>query len=250
MRDLGAEIYNMQVLPYKEDNKSKKEQVAKMFNNISKRYDFLNHTLSLGIDILWRKRAIRLLKPYGPKKILDIATGTGDFAIEAMSLKPDEITGVDISEGMLNVGRKKIAKKNLDQAITLELGDSENLRFEDNNFDAVIVAFGVRNFETLKKGLQEMFRVTKPGGHVVIIEFSKPQQFPVKQLYNFYFKAILPKVGKFVSKDNAAYEYLPESVAAFPDGDKFLSILNNVGYKQTKWIPLTTGISSIYWASK
>lgn len=221
-----------------------------MFNNISNRYDFLNHTLSFGIDILWRKRAIKLLKPFAPQKILDIATGTGDFAIEAMSLNPEQITGVDISEGMLNVGRRKLIKKKLDQTITLELGDSENLRFEDNNFDAVIVAFGVRNFETLEKGLKEMFRVTKPGGHVVIIEFSKPQHFPVKHLYNFYFKAILPKIGKFVSKDNAAYEYLPESVAAFPDGNDFLSILKNVGYKKTKWIPLTTGISSIYWASK
>jgi len=240
----------MQVLPYKEDNKSKKEQVAQMFNNISNRYDFLNHTLSLGIDILWRKKAIKLLEPYSPKKILDIATGTGDFAIEAMALKPDQITGVDISEGMLDVGRKKITKMNLDNSITLEVGDSENLRFADNKFDAVIVAFGVRNFETLAKGLQEMFRVTKPGGHVVIVEFSKPQKFPVKQLYNFYFKAILPQIGKFVSKDNSAYKYLPESVAAFPDGDKFLSILKNVGYKQTQWIPLTTGISSIYWASK
>jgi demethylmenaquinone methyltransferase/2-methoxy-6-polyprenyl-1,4-benzoquinol methylase len=247
---LGAEKYAMQVVPYKEEDKSKKEQVAAMFDNISNRYDFLNHTLSLGIDILWRKKAIRLLKPFNPQQILDIATGTGDFAIEAVSLNPEKIMGIDISEGMLAVGKDKIVKKKLEKIIYLEKGDSENLRFEDNIFDAVIVAFGVRNFENLLNGLKEMYRVTKPGGHVVIIEFSKPRRFPVKQLYNIYFKAILPKIGKFVSKDDSAYNYLPESVAAFPDGNSFLEILNKVGYKQTKWLPLTIGISSIYWASK
>src|SRR5210317_570073 len=198
----------MQVVPYKEEDKSKKEQVADMFNNISPKYDLLNHTLSLGIDILWRKKAVRLLKPYEPKAILDIATGTGDFAVETSSLKPDEIVGVDISEGMLDVGRQKMIKKKLDGLITMEVGDSENLRFEDNKFDVVTVAFGVRNFENLKKGLSEMFRVTAPEGHVMIIEFSKPARFPVKQLYNFYFKSILPKIGRLVSKDNAAYQYL------------------------------------------
>lgn len=247
---MGAEKYAMQVVPYKEEDKSKKEQVAAMFDNISNRYDFLNHTLSLGIDILWRKKAIRLLKPFNPQQILDIATGTGDFAIEAVSLNPEKIMGIDISEGMLAVGKDKIVKKKLEKIIYLEKGDSENLRFEDNIFDAVIVAFGVRNFENLLNGLKEMYRVTKPGGHVVIIEFSKPRRFPVKQLYNIYFKAILPKIGKFVSKDDSAYNYLPESVAAFPDGNSFLEILNKVGYKQTKWLPLTIGISSIYWASK
>ena len=240
----------MQVVPYKEEDKSKKEQVADMFNNISPKYDLLNHTLSLGIDILWRKKAVRLLKPYAPKSILDIATGTGDFAVETSSLKPDEIVGVDISEGMLDVGRQKMVKKKLDGLITMEVGDSENLRFADNKFDVVTVAFGVRNFENLKKGLHEMFRVTSPGGHVMIIEFSKPGRFPVKQLYNFYFRAILPKIGKLVSKDNAAYQYLPDSVAAFPDGENFLEILNEVGYKEAKCIPLTFGISSIYWARK
>ena len=240
----------MQVVPYKKENKSKKEQVATMFNNISGKYDLLNHTLSLGIDILWRKKAIKLLAPYKPQRILDIATGTADFAIEAMSLKPEQVIGVDISEGMLEVGKQKISKKQLQEVIQLELGDSENLRFEDNIFDAVIVAFGVRNYEHLEKGLSEMFRVTKPGGHVMIIEYSKPQRFPVKQLYNFYFKSILPNIGKYVSKDDAAYTYLPESVEAFPDGKDFLSILKKVGYKETKWIPLTLGISSIYWARK
>jgi demethylmenaquinone methyltransferase/2-methoxy-6-polyprenyl-1,4-benzoquinol methylase len=240
----------MQVVPYKEEDKSKKEQVAEMFNNISPKYDLLNHTLSLGIDILWRKKAVRLLKPFAPKSILDIATGTGDFAVESARMSPDEIVGVDISEGMLEVGREKMVKKNLDKLITMEVGDSENLRFEDNKFDVVTVAFGVRNFENLKKGLSEMFRVTTPGGHVMIIEFSKPGRFPVKQLYNFYFRAILPKIGKLVSKDNAAYQYLPDSVAAFPDGKAFLDILNEVGYKEAKCIPLTFGISSIYWARK
>ncbi len=240
----------MQVVPYKEEDKTKKEQVADMFNNISPRYDLLNHTLSLGIDILWRKKAVRLLKPYNPKVILDIATGTGDFAVESSRLKPDSIVGVDISEGMLEVGRIKMIKKGLDKLISMELGDSEKLSFEDNKFDAVTVAFGVRNFENLKKGLSEMYRVTNNGGHVMIIEFSKPAKFPVKQLYKFYFNTILPKIGRLVSKDNAAYQYLPESVAAFPDGEDFLQILNEVGYKEAKCIPLTFGISSIYWARK
>jgi len=240
----------MEVLPYSEENKSKKEQVAKMFDNISHRYDLLNHTLSFGIDILWRRKAIKLLKPYAPKSVLDIATGTGDFALEATRLKPAKIIGVDISEGMLEVGRKKIIKRGMSELIELRVGDSENLDFEDNKFDVLTVAFGVRNFENLSKGLSEMYRVTQEGGHVMIIEFSKPTNFPIMQLYNFYFNTILPKIGKIVSKDNAAYQYLPESVAAFPNGQSFLKILNNVGYKEAKCIPLTFGISSIYWARK
>ncbi|MCF6359870.1 MAG: bifunctional demethylmenaquinone methyltransferase/2-methoxy-6-polyprenyl-1,4-benzoquinol methylase UbiE [Cyclobacteriaceae bacterium] len=240
----------MEVVPYKENEQGKKEQVAQMFNNISKRYDLLNHVLSMGIDILWRKKAVRMLKPFAPKIILDIATGTGDFAIESVRLKPIKIYGVDISEGMLEVGRKKIEAKKLDNLIKMQLGDSENLAFEDNFFDAVTVAFGVRNYENLKLGLSEMFRVMKPGGHVVIIEFSKPSGFPIKQLYNFYFKAILPTIGKLISKDQSAYTYLPESVSAFPYGDKFLDIMNEVGFTETKAIPLTLGISSIYWGSK
>ena len=240
----------MQVVPYKEGDKTKKEQVADMFDNISRKYDLLNHTLSLGIDILWRRKAIRLLKPFAPQTVLDIATGTGDFAVEAVKLKPKKIVGVDISEGMLEVGREKMVRKGLDDLIELNYGDAENLAFEDNKFDVLTVAFGVRNFENLKKGLGEMFRVTSEGGHVMIIEFSKPGKFPVKQLYNFYFNTILPKIGKLVSKDNAAYQYLPESVAAFPDGSAFLKILNEVGYKEAKCIPLTFGISSIYWARK
>lgn len=240
----------MQVVPYKEKDQGKKQQVAEMFNNISKRYDLLNHVLSMGIDILWRKKAVRMLKPFSPKIILDIATGTGDFAIESSNLKPKKIYGVDISEGMLDVGRKKITSKKLENVIEMQLGDSENLSFEDNFFDAVTVAFGVRNYENLKLGLSEMLRVMKPGGHVVIIEFSKPRRFPVKQIYNFYFKAILPTIGKLVSKDQSAYTYLPESVSAFPHGQKFVDIMNEVGFTETKAIPLTLGISSIYWGSK
>lgn len=240
----------MAVVPYKEKEGSKKEQVAEMFNNISHKYDFLNHFLSLGIDILWRKKAIRLLKPDAPKEILDVATGTGDFALEALSLKPDRIVGVDISKGMLEMGKVKMKKKGVDHIIDMQMGDSEKLLFDDNTFDATIVAFGVRNFENLKKGLQDMHRVVKPGGKTVIIEFSRPRHFPMKQLYSFYFKSILPIIGKTISKDSAAYTYLPESVDAFPDGKDFLDILTDVGYKKTECIPLTFGISSIYIGQK
>lgn len=240
----------MSVVPYKEQEAGKKEQVAEMFNNISHRYDFLNHFLSLGIDILWRKKAIRLLRKDGPKQILDIATGTGDFAIEALALNPDKVTGVDISEGMLAHGKKKMKRKGLDHLIDMQMGDSEKLLFESNTFDAVIVSFGVRNFENLEKGLSDMFRVLKPGGKTVIIEFSRPRKFPMKQLYSFYFKSILPVIGKLISKDQSAYTYLPESVEAFPDGEDFLSVLKKVGFKSTECRPLTFGISSIYIGQK
>jgi len=240
----------MTVVPYKNDALGKKQQVAKMFNAISGRYDFLNHFLSLGIDIRWRRKAIRFLDPYHPKTILDVATGTGDFAIEAFKLNPEKIIGVDISEGMLEVGRKKIESLNLDGKIALQQGDSENLPFPDNSFDAVIVAFGVRNFENLDKGLKEIFRVIKTGGMLVVLEFSKPTRFPMKQFYNFYFKFILPVVGKVVSGDNAAYTYLPESVQAFPDGNNFLKHLRDAGFNTTNCNPLTFGISSLYTAKK
>ena len=236
----------MEVLPYKEKQADKKEQVAEMFNSISKKYDFLNHFLSLGIDIRWRKKAIKLLKKDNPKHILDIATGTADFAIESLSLKPEKVTGVDISEGMLSVGREKLKKKSLDHIIQLELGDSEKLLFEDNKFDAVIVSFGVRNFAHLEKGLADMYRVLKPGGKTVIVEFSRPSKFPFKSIYNFYFKAILPKIGRLVSKDLSAFTYLPESVQVFPDGTDFLKVLERVGFKNTTCTPLTFGVSSIY----
>ncbi len=240
----------MTVIPYKEQTTGKKEQVATMFNNISKKYDFLNHFLSLGIDILWRKKAIKLLKPYQPKVMLDIATGTGDFALEALALNPEKVIGIDISEGMLAVGKEKMKQRKVDNIITLQLGDSENLSFENDYFDAYTAGFGVRNFENLEKGLAEMLRVLKPNGKAVILEFSKPKKFPIKQLYNFYFNNILPGIGKLVSKDNAAYTYLPESVNAFPEGDDFLVILNQLGYKNAKAIPLMFGIASIYTASK
>lgn len=240
----------MTVVPYKEENTGKKEQVAKMFDNISSRYDFLNHLLSLGIDKGWRKKAISLIRPINPKQLLDVATGTGDFAIAALTLEPNKITGVDISAGMLEVGRKKIADRNLNDRIELLIGDSENLPFADSAFDAVTVAFGVRNFENLEKGLQEIYRVLRPGGMLVVLEFSRPRKFPFKQVYNFYFKFVLPKIGRLVSSDKSAYTYLPESVEAFPDGDNFLHVLKNVGFNNTQCRVLTFGVSSIYTGSK
>ncbi|MFZ6011262.1 MAG: bifunctional demethylmenaquinone methyltransferase/2-methoxy-6-polyprenyl-1,4-benzoquinol methylase UbiE [Bacteroidota bacterium] len=240
----------MNVVPYKEEQASKKEQVAKMFNNISRRYDFLNHFLSLGIDRGWRRKAIRYLQPLRPRTILDVATGTGDFALQALALNPDKIVGIDISEGMLEVGRQKIQQRGLKDKVELRSGDSENLQFEENKFDAVTVAFGVRNFENLERGLEEIFRVLKPGGMLVVLEFSRPRRFPLKQLYNFYFKAILPKIGRLISKDGSAYTYLPASVEAFPDGENFENILRKVGYKNTTCKALTFGISSIYTGRK
>jgi demethylmenaquinone methyltransferase/2-methoxy-6-polyprenyl-1,4-benzoquinol methylase len=240
----------MTVLPYKEEQSGKKAQVAKMFNNISRNYDFLNHFLSLGIDRRWRKKAIKLLQPHSPQIILDVATGTGDFALQALDLKPSKIIGVDISEGMLEVGKIKIAKRHLSDKVELLKGDSENLQFEENKFDAVTVGFGVRNFENLERGLAEIRRVMKPGAMLVILEFSRPRKFPFRQIYNFYFKLILPKLGRVISKDKSAYTYLPESVEAFPDGTDFENILKNVGFKKTTCEPLTFGISSIYTARK
>lgn len=240
----------MTVLPYKNNNLGKKKQVALMFDNISHRYDFLNHLLSLGIDRIWRRKAINLLKPKHPKYILDIATGTGDFAIQSLKLNPESVIGIDISAGMISQGKKKIEKRNLNDKIELLLGDSENLAFKDNKFSAVIVAFGVRNFENLSKGLSEMYRVLNKNGTVVILEFSKPSKFPFKQVYNLYFKYVLPIIGKMVSRDHSAYTYLPESVQVFPEGNDFLTILSNVGFKEVRCIPLTFGISSIYTGTK
>ncbi len=242
---------NSQVTPYKDPNLSKKEQVAKMFDNISHRYDFLNHFLSMGIDKLWRKKAIKILAKDKPQSILDIATGTGDFAFEAFNgIKPQKLVGVDISEGMLSKARIKAKDRNLDAYVSFNYGDSENLQFEDNSFDAAIVAFGVRNFENLDKGLSEIFRVLKPGGRIVVLEFSKPKTFPVKQVYNFYFKYILPFWGKLISKDAAAYTYLPESVQVFPEGKDFVTRLNTAGFVESKDQPLTFGICSLYTGKK
>ena len=240
----------MTVLPYKSQDSTKKDQVATMFDNISPTYDFLNHFLSLGIDNIWRRNAVRKLRDIAPKHILDIATGTGDFAIAALKVNPEKVTGIDISTGMLDMGREKMRKKGLDDRIELLEGDSESIQFEDNKFDAIIVAFGVRNFENLEQGLGEMLRVLRPGGKAVILEFSQPSTFPFKQGYNFYFKSILPKIGRMVSKDSSAYTYLPESVNAFPDGQDFLDILKKTGYKDVEWDPQTFGVSSIYTGTK
>ncbi|MBC7654678.1 MAG: bifunctional demethylmenaquinone methyltransferase/2-methoxy-6-polyprenyl-1,4-benzoquinol methylase UbiE [Oligoflexus sp.] len=239
------------VTPYKNQELTKKEQVANMFNNISKTYDFLNHFLSLGIDIIWRKQAINELVKDKPQTILDVATGTGDFAFEALEkLKPKKIIGVDISQGMLNIADEKILKRGKSDVFEVKLGDSEKLLFDDNSFDAVTVAYGVRNFENIEKGIADMLRVLKPNGKAVILEFSKPKAFPIKQLYNFYFNYVTPTVGKVFSKDASAYSYLPESVAAFPDGEKFTALMDKVGYKNTKCKPLAFGICSIYTGTK
>ena len=240
----------MTVVPYKEEKGSKKEQVARMFDNISGKYDFLNHFLSLGIDRVWRKKAISYLKEKKPSNILDVATGTGDFAIECLRLNPEKITGIDISSGMLRVGKEKIRKRSLEEKIELFQGDSENIPFENNTFDAVTVAYGVRNFENLEKGLAEIYRVLKPNGRLVVLEFSKPSKFPFKQLYHFYFNTILPKIGNSISRDSSAYTYLPESVRTFPDGSAFLDILRSTGYKDVLWESLTFGISSVYLGTK
>ena len=238
----------MEVKPYEVDG-SKKQQVSKMFDNIAGNYDFLNHFLSLNMDKTWRRKMIAELDSVNPKNVLDVATGTADVAINTVKqLKINDLTikGVDISAEMLNIGRKKIEKEGLSERIELTLGDSEQLPYEGNKFDAVTVAFGVRNFENLERGLQEMHRVLRGGGKLVVLEFSKPTIFPFRQLYNFYFKYILPIIGKLTSKDNRAYTYLYESVQAFPDGDKFLTVLNKIGFKDIQCKPLTLGICSIY----
>ena len=238
------------VTPYKDSSKSKKNQVAEMFNNISENYDFLNHFLSLGIDIYWRKKLVKFVKKQKPKLVLDVATGTGDLAIALLKAKPKKITGIDISRGMLDVGKRKMRKRGYEQLIKLMEADSENLPFKDDSFDAVCVSFGVRNFEHLEIGLSEMNRVLKPGGQLYILEFSSPTVFPFKQLYNFYFKCILPMLGKLISSDNSAYSYLPESVGAFPFGKELNIIIEKCGYSKAKNHPLSLGIASIYIAEK
>ena len=239
-----------EVKPYKEAEGSKKEQVAQMFDSISERYDFLNHMLSMNIDKGWRKKVVKIAKAEGPKQILDVATGTGDLAIALTKANPESIMGIDISNGMLEVGRKKIKEKGLTEIISLQQADSENLPFEDASFDIVTVAFGVRNFENLEKGMSEIRRVLKPGGKALVLEFSQPTGFPFKQVYKFYFKNILPTLGKAISKDDSAYTYLPESVNAFPYGQKFVDVLESVGFKQNKFQPVTFGVATIYEAVK
>jgi demethylmenaquinone methyltransferase/2-methoxy-6-polyprenyl-1,4-benzoquinol methylase len=234
------------VKPYNSEDASKKEEVAEMFNNISKRYDFLNHFLSLGIDKIWRKKAIRQLREVEPKRILDIATGTGDFAIAALKLNPDEVVGVDISQGMLDMGIQKMKKKGHEKIIKMILGDSEKLPFEDGSFDALTVGFGVRNYENLEQGLSDMLRILRPGGKAVILEFSKPKKFPIKQLFGFYSKRVIPFLGRTISKDKRAYAYLPESVAAFPEGKEFETIMTKMGYKNVQSKLVSGGIATIY----
>jgi demethylmenaquinone methyltransferase/2-methoxy-6-polyprenyl-1,4-benzoquinol methylase len=233
------------VKPYNTD-KSKKEEVAQMFNNISARYDFLNHFLSLGIDHIWRRKAVNTLREIQPKRILDLATGTGDFAIALLKLNPTQIIGMDISSGMLEVGKNKMKTKHVSHIIDMQLGDSENMPFEDGYFDAITVGFGVRNYENLEKGLTEMLRVTRSGGKIVILEFSKPKRFPIKQAFAFYSRFIIPFFGKRISKDEKAYAYLPESVAAFPEGKAFTDILSKLGYKQVDATLVSGGIATIY----
>jgi demethylmenaquinone methyltransferase/2-methoxy-6-polyprenyl-1,4-benzoquinol methylase len=240
----------MTTLPDKFSGQSKKHQVEEMFNNISPRYDLLNHLLSANIDKLWRRNAILKLKPHKPNLILDIATGTGDFAIAAAQINKAKVIGIDISDGMLEVGRRKLEKRKLTGTIELLKADSENLPFENEIFDAAIVGFGVRNFENLRKGLAEIYRVIKPGGVFYILEFSKPVKSPHKQIYQFYFTKILPFIGRMVSKSSNAYTYLPESVKEFPDGELFLTILAEVGFVNNKCFPQTFGIASIYEAHK
>lgn len=239
------------IKPYKNQHEGKKEQVALMFNNIARRYDFLNHFLSLGIDKIWRRKAIKYLSNLNKNPILlDIACGTGDLAIEALKLNPQKIIGIDISSEMLKIGQQKIEQKNCSHIIQLQNGDAENIPFGDNYFDGITVAFGVRNFENLSKGLAEMWRVLKPGGHLVVLEFSKPRIFPVKQIYQIYFHAILPFIGKVFSKDKSAYAYLPESVNRFPEREQFISELKKAGFTQCVYNTLTFGIATLYYASR
>lgn len=239
------------VVPYKESSDSKKEQVTEMFDKVAGKYDLLNHVLSGGIDIYWRKKALAMLKNNRNDLVLDIATGTGDLAIEAHRiLKPGKIIGVDISRGMLDEGRAKIKKLGLEEKIEMQLGDSEKLLFDDNTFDTVIVSFGVRNFENLLKGLSDMNRVLKPGGTCMVVEFSKPKNYFFKQAYWFYSTKILPLIGKLISKDDSAYTYLPESVKAFPDGEDFLKVYREAGFKEPRAVPLTFGICSVYIGKK
>ena len=239
------------VVPYKDSDRSKKQQVAAMFDDIEFKYDFLNRFLSAGIDVKWRKKAIKQLSALAPKKILDVATGTADVAIMASGiLKPEKIVGIDISEGMLEVGRKKIEKAGLQHIIELLNGDSETINFEDGSFDAVTVAFGVRNFQHLEKGLSEIYRVLKPGGKLVVLEFSKPKMPGVKWMYNLYMKIVCPNVGKLFSKNRNAYKYLDESIQKFPEGNNFTNILDNLGYKNSYCKTLSLGICSIYCGTK
>ncbi|QRM88168.1 bifunctional demethylmenaquinone methyltransferase/2-methoxy-6-polyprenyl-1,4-benzoquinol methylase UbiE [Lacinutrix sp. WUR7] len=238
------------IKPYKDSDLGKKEQVTKMFDTISKDYDGLNRVISFGIDVSWRKKVVAMVKESQPKTILDIATGTGDLAINLAQTNAEKIVGLDISSGMLNIGKTKIKKRGLENTIEMVLGDSENMPFEDNSFDAITVAFGVRNFETLEKGLKEIHRVLKPQGTFVILETSMPTKTPYKQGYNFYTKNILPLIGKMFSKDRSAYKYLCESASVFPFGEALNNILRETGFINVTDFPQTFGVATIYKSSK
>lgn len=239
------------VVPFKGSDQSKKEQVASMFDQIAFRYDLLNRLLSGGIDVYWRRRAISELKEINPQMVLDVATGTADVAIMTSKyLRPRKIVGIDISHGMLELGRQKVARLLLNNVIELQEGDSEAINFPDNSFDAVTVAFGVRNFEHLEKGLREMYRVLRPGGKLVILEFSRPHKKLFKGFYRFYMRVIAPRAGKWISKNCDAYQYLHESVKAFPEGETFLHILQQVGFTETTLKSLSLGICTIYCGRK
>ena len=238
------------VTPYKNSDLGKKEQVTKMFDTISKNYDGLNRVISFGIDIKWRKRVVAILKKKQPTTILDIATGTGDLAIHLVETGAKEIVGLDLSPGMLEVGKEKVKRRNLDDTIKMIIGDSEKLNFEDNTFDAVTVAFGVRNFEDLEKGLAEIYRVLRPGGTFVVLETSVPTKTPYKQGYRFHTKYMLPVIGKLFSKDNSAYAYLSESASVFPYGEAFNNILGKIGFIAMENRPQTFGVATIYVATK
>jgi len=238
------------IIPYQNSDLSKKGQVEKMFNNISKEYDILNRVISFGIDVSWRKKIVKILKSKNPSTILDVATGTGDLAIAMVKTNAQKIIGLDISKGMLDVGIEKIKDRNLNNTVEMVIGDSENLKYENDFFDAVTVSFGVRNFESLDSGLSEIFRVLKPNGSLVILETSNPTKFPFKQFYRFYSKFILPSIGKIFSKDKVAYNYLSESSAEFPYGEKFNNILKKIGFTNVVDFPQTFGVATIYVASK
>lgn len=228
----------------------KKEQVAQMFDNIANRYDLLNSILSLGIHKGWRKKCVKLLRPLAPATLLDVATGTGDFAIACAALRPASIVGIDISEGMMHFGREKLKTLGLNHLIRLEQGNAETVSFPDASFDAIVVGFGVRNFQNLEKGLTNLYRLLKPGGRLVVLEFSYPRNPIVKAGYNFYFTYITPLVGKLLSKDTRAYSYLTESVKAFPNNARFTDILRRIGYTHTTFKPLSFGIAAIYCGDK
>lgn len=246
-----AKFAHDEVVPYQNSGLNKKQQVADMFNSIAYRYDFMNRFLTAGIDIGWRKKAIRQLTALAPKKILDVATGTGDVAIMThRMLQPEKIIGIDISEGMLELGRKKLETLQLTGKIELKTGDSEGIGFEDNTFDAVTVAFGVRNFQHLEKGMKEMHRVLRPGGKLVVLEFSKSKNKTFAALCNFYMNIITPAIGKLFAKNKDAYQYLNDSVQAFPEGQTFLTIMNEAGFTQTYLKTLSFGICTIYCGSK